>query len=287
MKLATFRRHDEVARIGVVGNGYLVDIAGSTPRTMLELVGAEPEALNELRQVAAQGIEIPLDSVELLAPIPQPPEYLGVGLNYREHAREAGLALPKAPLIFNKQTSCVSGPRDDVMLPLHSEQLDFEGELGIVIGHATRNMSLSAATEAIWGYVVTNDFSVRDWQLSSPTHTLGKSFDTHGPMGPWIVTADEIQNPQNLSLVTTINGQVRQNGNTADMIFSCQEIVAFISQFMTLKPGSIITTGTPSGVGYGCRPPTYLRAGDSVSVTISDIGCITNRVVPEWHRKTR
>jgi 2-keto-4-pentenoate hydratase/2-oxohepta-3-ene-1,7-dioic acid hydratase in catechol pathway len=159
--------------------------------------------------------------------------------------------------------------------------MDYEGELGIVIGHAGRNLERTAAAAAIFGYVVVNDFSARDWQFRSPTFTMGKSFDTHGPFGPWIVTADAVRDPSTLTLTTTVNGIVRQRGTIADMIFDCAQIVAYLSRVMTLQPGTVITTGTPAGVGHCHRPPAYLRAGDLVTVEISSIGMLSNCVVAE------
>jgi 2-keto-4-pentenoate hydratase/2-oxohepta-3-ene-1,7-dioic acid hydratase in catechol pathway len=284
VRLVTYSRNSEAPRVGLVEDDGIIDlteIAPELPRDMIALIRGGSETLEAITRGNADGDRLPIESVRLLAPIPQPPAYLGVGLNYREHAREAGLAIPGAPVIFNKQTSCISGPYDDVLLPRLSQQLDYEGELGIVIGRAARNLSSKEATAAIVGYVVTNDFSVRDWQLSSPTHTLGKSFDTHGPFGPWLATADEVQDPQDLVVTTTVNGETRQNGTTADMIFSCRDIVMFLSRFMTLLPGTVITTGTPVGVGFGHRPRAFLHVGDLVTVEISNIGRIANRVTAE------
>jgi 2-keto-4-pentenoate hydratase/2-oxohepta-3-ene-1,7-dioic acid hydratase in catechol pathway len=297
MRLATYQhvtdqRPGGPLRISLVENGAIADLAALSPELpcdMVALLALGAAGLADIRRLRERAVApkwIPLESVRLRAPVPRPPTYLGVGLNYREHAKEAGLALPTAPLIFNKQTSCISGPYDDVMLPQGSRQLDFEGELGIVIGQATRNMSPSQAAAAIAGYVIANDFSVRDWQLSSPTHTLGKSFDTHGPFGPWLVTADEILDPQTLTLTTTVDGHRRQHSSTADMIFSCLDIVRFLSNFMTLLPGTVITTGTPAGVCFGQRPPMYLQSGSLVRVEISHIGALANRVIAESNEAT-
>jgi 2-keto-4-pentenoate hydratase/2-oxohepta-3-ene-1,7-dioic acid hydratase in catechol pathway len=235
--------------------------------------------LDDIERARSGQTPVPLSSVRLVAPILCPPEFLGVGLNYHDHAREAGLALPSEPLIFNKQTSCIVGPVDDIVKPGDSEQLDYEGELGIVIGRASRNLSREQAAAAIYGYTVVNDVSVRDWQFKSPTYTLGKSFDTHGPIGPWIVTADELMGVCSLTITTTVNEEIRQRGTTADMIFDCPHIIAFLSQVMTLRPGTIVTTGTPAGVGLCRQPPQFLHPGDRVSVEITGIGRLTNRIV--------
>jgi 2-keto-4-pentenoate hydratase/2-oxohepta-3-ene-1,7-dioic acid hydratase in catechol pathway len=273
-----------IAQSGIVD---LAEVAPTLPREMLGLICGGNGILDEIRRAATRGNPIPLTSVRLLAPIPHPPEYLGVGLNYRDHLDEAGLSLPAVPTVFNKQTSCIVGPFDDVVLPRASTQLDYEGELGLIIGKARRDLSREDAAAAIFGYVVVNDLSVRDWQFSSPTVTLGKSFDTHGPFGPWIVTADEIPNPQNLTITTTVNGEVRQRGTTADMIFDCCEIVGFLSRVMTLQPGTVVPTGTPAGVGLFHRPPAYLRAGDLVTVDISGLGALANRVIAEPTENSR
>jgi 2-keto-4-pentenoate hydratase/2-oxohepta-3-ene-1,7-dioic acid hydratase in catechol pathway len=284
MKLATYCREDESPRIGVIVEGGIVnlaEVAPALPREMIGLVRGGESILDEARRAALHGHPVPLASVRLLAPIPHPPEYMGVGLNYRDHLAEAGISLPAVPTVFNKQTSCITGPSDNVVLPRVSKQLDYEGELGLVIGRSARHLSREEAAAAIFGYVVVNDLSVRDWQLSSPTHTLGKSFDTHGPFGPWITTADEVPDPQNLIITTRVNGAVRQRGTTADMIFACSEVVAFLSRVMTLRPGTIITTGTPAGVGHFHRPPAYLCTGDLVTVEISGLGRLANRVIAE------
>ena len=259
----------------------LTQIAPTLPADMVGLVADGGEMLDTIRRALPNGEPVPLSSIRLLAPIPHPPEYLGVGLNYLAHVHEANLPLPATPTVFNKQTSCIVGPYDDVEMPRVSEQLDYEGELGFIIGHAGRNLSRSQAAGAIFGYVVVNDLSVRDWQFSSPTVTLGKSFDTHGPFGPWISTADDVPDPQNLTITTLINGETRQHGTTADMIFDCCEIVAFLSRVMTLQSGTIVTTGTPPGVGLFQSPPAYLRVGDRVVVDISGLGYLSNRVIAE------
>jgi 2-keto-4-pentenoate hydratase/2-oxohepta-3-ene-1,7-dioic acid hydratase in catechol pathway len=284
MKLATFQRPGEAPRIGIVERGGLIDLAAadpSLPRRMVELIEGGTAMWERARQTAGRAQSIALDSVTLLAPIPDPPEFLGVGLNYHDHLAEAGLTLPAVPTVFNKQVSSIVGPFADVVLPGVSDQLDYEGELAFVVGTAGRHLTREAAAAAIFGYVVVNDLSVRDWQFSSPTVTLGKSFDTHGPFGPWIVTADEVGDPQQLAITTTVNGDVRQRGSTADMIFSCADILAFLSRVMTLRPGTVVTTGTPAGVGLFHRPPAFLRVGDVVTVDISGVGRLANTVIAE------
>jgi 2-keto-4-pentenoate hydratase/2-oxohepta-3-ene-1,7-dioic acid hydratase in catechol pathway len=254
MRLATYAPGSEAPRASVVVGQDLIEIDGASHR-MLDIIAGGQAALDVIRAQAARGRRVALTDVRLLAPIPEPPEYIGVGLNYRDHVAEAGFPTPDRPVVFNKQTSSIVGPYDPVVLPSASEQL------------------------------VCNDLSVRDWQFVSPTATLGKSFDTHGPFGPWIVTADEIVDPQRLALTTSVDGEIRQRGTTADMIFGCAEILAYLSQVMTLRPGTVIATGTPSGVGLSFQPPRYLREGEVVAVEIEGLGRIENRVIAQSGRE--
>jgi 2-keto-4-pentenoate hydratase/2-oxohepta-3-ene-1,7-dioic acid hydratase in catechol pathway len=223
-----------------------------------------------------------LADVRLLAPV-QPGKFLGIGLNYADHIAESGMEAPEFPVFFNKQVTCVVGPGDDVHLPRVSNLLDYEGELAIVIGARCRHVPAERAHEVIAGYTIANDVSVRDWQLRSPTMTLGKSFDTHGPLGPWIVTPDELGDPHDLRIRTYVNDELRQDGRTADMIFDCYAQVAHLSQAFTLEPGDVIATGTPAGIGAVRRPfPSGLLAvGDVVRVEIDGIGELRNAVVAE------
>jgi 2-keto-4-pentenoate hydratase/2-oxohepta-3-ene-1,7-dioic acid hydratase in catechol pathway len=182
---------------------------------------------------------------------------------------------------FNKQVTCVNGPYDDIHLPRVSATLDYEGELAMVIGRRGRHIKASAAKEFIAGFTICNDVSVREWQLRASTHTLGKSFDTHGPLGPWIVTLDELRDPHDLSLRTLVNGELRQNANTSELLWRFGDMLEELSTSFTLEPGDILSTGSPAGVGGAQQPPVYLKAGDVVRVEIEGIGHIENRVVPE------
>ena len=185
------------------------------------------------------------------------------------------------PIFFNKQTTCVTGPHDPIHLPRVSPLLDYEGELAFVIGRRCRHVSRERAAEVIAGYLVVNDVSVRDWQLRTPTMTMGKSFDTHGPMGPWLVTADEIGDPHALELRTWVNGELRQHSNTRHLIYDCFAQVEHLSTAFTLEPGDVVTTGTPAGVGGAMSPPRFLGRGDVVRIEIEKIGSIENRVIEE------
>jgi len=223
-----------------------------------------------------------LGEVRLLAPV-QPRKYLAIGLNYADHIAESGLEAPEVPFFFNKQVTCLVGPGEDVHMPRVSKLLDYEGELAIVIGKRCRHVPLEQAAEVIAGYTIANDLSVRDWQLRTPTMTIGKSFDTHGPLGPWVVTADELGDPHELAISTFVNGEQRQNGNTGEMVFNCFQQVSHLSEAFTLEPGDVIATGTPAGVGAARQPfpEGLLKVGDVVRVEIEGIGELVNTVIDE------
>lgn len=284
MRIARFH-HDGEARTGVLRDGEVIDVATlgqDLPTDVAALLSAGTAAAQTLAGAAANGTPgIPLADVRLLAPVARPPKFFAVGLNYADHAEEAGLEKPEYPVVFTKLSSCVAGPHDDVHRPLVSDQLDYEGELGFVIGRRCRHVSHDAARDAIAGYLVVNDVSVRDWQTRTPQWTLGKSFDTHGPIGPWIVTPDEVGDPHALGIRTYVNGELRQESNTRHLIFDCYRLVAYLSTVCTLEPGDVVATGTPSGVGLLMDPPRLLQAGDVVRVEIDRIGAIENRVVDE------
>jgi 2-keto-4-pentenoate hydratase/2-oxohepta-3-ene-1,7-dioic acid hydratase in catechol pathway len=272
-------------RLGVVvddGVVDLVDAAPALPREMTALLAAGAGALRSAANAAAQAPRrLPLASLRLAAPILRPPKFLGIGLNYADHVAEAGLEAPRFPTVFNKQSTCVAGPRDPVHLPRVSTALDYEGELGFVIGRRCRHVPRARAHEAIAGYLVVNDVSVRDWQLRTPTWTLGKSFDTHGPIGPWLTTGDEVGDPHALRLRTWVNGELRQDSNTKQLIFDCFALVEHLSTAFTLEPGDVVATGTPGGVGIAMKPPRLLQAGDVVKVEIEGLGSLENTIVPE------
>jgi 2-keto-4-pentenoate hydratase/2-oxohepta-3-ene-1,7-dioic acid hydratase in catechol pathway len=267
VRLARYR-HEHTEAIGVVVDDAIVPLAGVA--SVLELPRAVPD-----------GPTVSLQDVELLAPIPRPPKFLAAGLNFEDHLEETGLPRPATPVFFNKQTTCVVGPRDDIHRPRVSEQLDYEGELGVVIGQRCRHVPAESAIDVVVGYLVVNDVSVRDWQLSSPTMTLGKSFDTHGPIGPWLTTADEIADPHDLRIRTWLNDQLVQDGSTRSMIFDIPTQIARLSTAFTLEAGDIIATGTPAGVGVVRQPPLWMKAGDVVRVEIDGLGVLENRIVEE------
>ena len=283
MKLATFT-HAGATRVGMVDGDNIVDLAEAAPdlpREMVAFLAAGSAALEAAARAVKSAARLPLTTVRLEAPVRRPPKFLAVGLNYADHVKESGQETPVFPTIFNKQSTCVVGPRDAIHLPSVSPMLDYEGELGIVIGRRCRRVTRQDAAKVIAGYLVVNDVTVRDWQFRVPTWTMGKSFDTHGPTGPWIVTGDEIGDPHRLALRTWVNGDLRQSSNTKELIFDCFALVEHLSTAFTLEPGDIISTGTPAGVGVGMNPPQLLKAGDIVRIEIEDIGEIENEVVEE------
>lgn len=289
MKLATFRQPGRLA-LGVVTDAGLLDVERaepSLPRTLRSVLEAGPDALTALRRLATRsGPRLALADVSLAAPIPEPRKYLGLGFSYRSHVaeireRRKDIQIPPNQVWFTKQVSCVSGPFDDIHKPAISDMLDFEGELVVVIGRRCRHLRAAQAREVIAGYMVGNDVSVRDWQLRAPTATLGKSFDTHGPTGPWLTLAEEIDDPEHLGLRTRVNGELRQNGNTDDFIYSLGQMLEELTTVMTLEPGDLLTTGAPGGVGAAAIPPRYLQVGDVVRIEIDGLGAIENRVVAD------
>jgi len=283
MKLVTFT-YQGISRVGAVVDNTVVDSLGRAdiPQTMLEFLAAGQAALDALQQlIDSQQQRIALSDVKLMAPIPRPGKFLGVGLNYADHIAETALEKPEYPTFFTKQSTCVIADGEAVHVPKVSEKLDYEVELAFVIGQRCRHVSLEDAHKVIAGYTLVNDVSVRDWQFRTPTWTLGKSFDTHGPMGPWIVTADEINDPHNLNLQTWIDDELRQSSNTQHMIFNCYEMIAYLTLAMTLEPGDVIATGTPSGVGVKMKPRGYMKAGQTVKIEIEHVGSLVNPVIDE------
>lgn len=282
MKLATFT-HQGATRIGVVRDDGIVDLAAVAPELPRDMIGLleDAKAMARAKDVSAAAPTIPLTDITLRAPVLNPGKILAIGLNYRDHVEESGAKLPEHQVWFNKQHNCVQGPYDGINLPVVSHLLDYEAEMCFVIGKRCKHVPVERAHEVIAGYFVGNDVSVRDWQLRTNTWQIGKSFDTHGPIGPWIVTPDEVGDPHALAIKAFVNGELRQNSNTKHLIFNCFDQVAHLSQAFTLDVGDIIFSGTPSGVGGAMKPPVFLKAGDAVKIEIEKLGFIENRVVPE------
>jgi 2-keto-4-pentenoate hydratase/2-oxohepta-3-ene-1,7-dioic acid hydratase in catechol pathway len=282
MKLARFEMRG-ATRIGKVIGDRVIDLssvpaaAGGSMRALLEVL---PDVRGALEAVTEPSFK--LGEVKLVAPIDDPQKFLAIGMNYRAHADEAaaaGIKIPTSQLWFNKQVSCIAGPYDPVVRPHVSDQLDYEGELAYVIGKKCRNVSFEQVRSVIAGYMVCNDVTVRDWQHRTPTYTLGKSFDTHGPIGPWITTPDEIRDAEDLTLTLSVNGVEKQRSSTSDLIYKIADQITYLSTVMTLYPGDIVTTGTPSGVAAVTQ--NWLRPGDIVRVEIEGLGHIENQVVAE------
>ena len=286
MRLVRFLSAGQV-HVGVVpGSGDsagIVDLTTLLPQfaTMNDVIAAGRAGLDSIAAaVADQAPTLALVDAHLLAPVERPGKYLAIGMNYGKHLEEAdklGVARSKYQTWFNKQTTCVSGPYDEID-PGVTEKLDYECELGLVIGAVAKHVTAANALSHVFGYFVANDVSARDWQFHTPTFTMGKSFDTHGPIGPWIVTADEVPDPHALALRCLVNGEVRQQSNTANMINRIDAQIEYLSTAFTLEPGDLIATGTPEGVGVGMNPPVFLQPGDVVRCEIDGIGAIENRV---------
>ena len=238
-------------------------------------------ALAKLGKLKIEKLPLVRGSPRLGCPISHTPKFIAIGLNYADHAAESGLPIPAEPVVFMKATSCIQGPNDEVMLPKGSVKTDWEVELGVVIGTRARYVPQKDALKHVAGYCTINDVSEREFQIErGGTWDKGKGCDTFGPIGPWLVTRDEVPNPQKLAMWLDLNGKRMQTGNTRTMIFSVAKIVSYVSQFMTLMPGDIITTGTPPGVGLGMKPPLYVKKGDVMTLGIEGLGEQRQVVVP-------
>ncbi len=287
MRLATFVvDNDSEPRIGAETTAGIIDFreaAPALPRTLLGLLAAGAPALKTARAVVARALDdrvglLQADRVRLLAPLPRPGKIFGIGFNYREHAAETGNPIPAVPFVFLKAATAVIGTGAAIELPPVSTMVDYEGELAVVIGRRAKRVARADALAYVAGYTIMNDVSARDYQKNSG-HSLAKSFDTFAPMGPVLVTADELPDPHHLSLSTRVSGETMQQSSTGDMIFDIPALIEYISAAATLEPGDVITTGTPAGVGARRTPPRFLRPGDTVAVEISEIGTLQNPVV--------
>ena len=290
MKLVTFL-HEGIQKIGAVVDDQIIDFSTShLPKSMIEFIELGDDGINQANALIAKNdSKISINDVKLMAPIPKPNKILGVGLNYKAHKEEAAKAAAdllgkpqeKYPTIFNKQNSSVVGPYDDMHKPDASDFFDYEGELGFVIGKQCRHVPYDKASSVIYGYTVVNDATIRDWQMRGPpmTMTMGKSWDTHCPFGPYLVTSDEVGNPHQLKLETHVNGELRQSASTDGLIHDCFTVVEYLSTAFTLEPGDLIATGTPEGVAATSR--NWLKVDDVVKVTIEKLGFIENKVIAE------
>jgi ureidoglycolate lyase len=283
MKLATFETGDQ-ERIGLVLGDALVDlsqVAPTLPKDMIALIAAWKQIERDLHQLENAKPHFKLADIHLKAPVPRPQKILAIGLNYADHIAESGLPKPERQIWFSKLPNAVNGPYDPIQIPKVSSAVDYEAEFVVVIGKRCRHVSKADAAGVIFGYAAGNDVSVRDWQFHTPQWILGKSFDTHAPFGPWIVTPDEIGDPHALGIRCLVNGEMKQNSNTRNLVFNIFDQIALLSEAITLEPGDVIFTGTPGGVGFASKPPTFLKAGDMVRVEIDRIGALEARMVPE------
>jgi 2-keto-4-pentenoate hydratase/2-oxohepta-3-ene-1,7-dioic acid hydratase in catechol pathway len=273
-----------VERACVVVDEDIIDLgtaAPDLPGTVSAILALGPAGLRAVAEAVERAPKRHALGEVTLGPPVRPQKFYGIGLNYYDHAQEANREPTEFPIVFAKMINSVTGPYSDVELPAVSEQLDYEGELAVVIGRRCRHVSIDAAPTVVGGYTINNDFTVRDWQRKTQQWTLGKSFDTHGPLGPWLVTPDELPDPHNLAFRTLVNGEVRQQSNTNNLIHNCWKLIAELSTACTLEPGDVIATGTCAGVGAFHKPPKWLVAGDVVRVEFDGIGAIENRVVAQ------
>jgi 2-keto-4-pentenoate hydratase/2-oxohepta-3-ene-1,7-dioic acid hydratase in catechol pathway len=267
--------------LGVVVEGGLVELDGLNDMTTFLAGGTE--SLETARKAAEEhvGSARPLDTVHLLPPVPRPPKIICVARNYAEHAAEAGFELPTIPILFARFPVTLVAPGDPIVRPAVSDELDWEGELAVIIGRGGRHITRDDALQHVAGYAIFNDVTVRDFQFRVPQYTAGKNFSASGPFGPWLTLADEVPDPQALEIVTTINGVEKQRANTSDMIFDVATIIEHIAEFVELEPGDVIATGSPAGVGFKRDPPEFLRPGDICRIEISGLGALENPVAAE------
>jgi 2-keto-4-pentenoate hydratase/2-oxohepta-3-ene-1,7-dioic acid hydratase in catechol pathway len=272
-----------IPRSGLVVGDEVVDLGDPSiglPADMASLLALGPNALEQAGQAASgMAARYPLDSVRRHAPVPHPPVILAIGMNYNAHVAEMGREAPEYQYWFNKQRTSIAGPGDPIVLPTVSTMVDYEGELAMVIGPRCQNVPAARAMEVVAGFTIINDVSARDWQWRTPTFTVGKSFDSHAPCGPEMVTPDELGDPGRLGLRTWVNDELRQDSTTADLIFDCAAQIEYLTTAFPLEPGTIIATGTPAGVGAGFNPPRFLADGDVVRIEIEGMGQLVNPVL--------
>ena len=270
MRLVTFQQPGSAPEAGIVEGGKVQGLG--VDMLAVCATGRIPEA---------RGPSFDLASVKLLAPVPRPPKLICVGLNYRDHAIESNMEIPKVPTIFSKYATSVIGPGEKIRLPRVSTKPDYEAEFAVIIGKGGRHISAGAWKEHVFGYTILNDVSARDYQMATSQWMIGKTFDTFAPMGPAIVSADEIADPHNLDISLTINGETLQHSNTKNLIFRIPDLIEYLSAVFTLESGDVISTGTPAGVGFARKPPRFLQPGDDVKVRVEGLGELWNPVAAE------
>ena len=280
MKLITFRRSTGAApEPGVLQKNAVYPLTPLGYADAESFIAAGEKALASTKAMTSQSASVPLSSVQLLSPLLHPQRIFCVGLNYQDHATESKMAVQAVPTIFMKLPSAITGPDSDIVLPTNSTQPDYEAELAVVIGRSARNVTRDNWRQYVFGYTILNDVSARDVQLATSQWTLGKSFPTFCPIGPCVVTADELKDPHSLDVRLTIDGETMQHANTRDLIFDIPAVLGYISTIVPLEPGDIVSTGTPQGVGLGRTPPRWMRPGEEVVIEISGIGRLVNKTV--------
>jgi ureidoglycolate lyase len=282
MKLVTFTADGNGPRLGILTDDGVVDVVAidrDAPRTMIELAPVWQNWRHEFEKLAKRGS--PIRGAKLHAPIQRPGKILAIGLNYADHIEESGQKTPEQQVWFCKHVTSVNDPYEDIQMPKVSMLLDYEAELVVVIGKRCKHVPKDKAHEVVLGYAAGNDVTVRDWQFKTPQWMLGKSFDTHAPFGPCIVTTDEIGDPHTLGIRAFVNGEKRQESNTKHLVFNVFDQIAHLSQAMTLEPGDLIFTGTPGGVGAAMKPPQFLKVGDVTRIEIDKIGAIEATIAAE------
>ncbi len=283
MRFVTFRHHGH-EHAGVVSKNQVVSLKQAGFPDILSVLAGGRAALGKIEAFLAHPpVEalLPLESLKLLAPVPRPSKIICIGLNYRDHAKEAAMEVRTVPAVFAKYSNSLIACGDNIVLPRNSQKVDYEAEMAFVIGTGGRHIPADAWREHVFGYTNFNDVSARDVQMATSQWTMGKTFDTFGPMGPWLVSADEIPDPHNLNISLTLNGEKLQDANTGDLIFKIPDLVEFLSSVMTLETGDVVATGTPSGVGFSHKPPKWLTPGADVVVRIDGLGELRNKCVAE------
>ncbi len=287
MKIITFKNQDHYGIGALISNNQIIDLTylvsdkSLTASQILTCFDLGSGFLDRTKDAVSKGVPdaVDLNDVEIAASVPTPGKIICIGLNYRDHAEESGMAIPTSPVIFSKFSSCIIGPNDPIVIPPDSIQSDYEAELAVVIGRTASNIKHEDAMNYVFGYANFNDVSARDFQFADAQWQRGKSCDTFAPIGPFIATTDEIADPQDLSIKFRLNGETLQNSSTGQMIFGVAELIEYLSHYFTLEPGDIIATGTPPGVGFARKPPVYLKDGDVAEVEIEGLGVLSNPVV--------
>jgi len=283
MRFVTLQR-EGYAEPGVLSGGELIGIGGAGFESVLSVILGGADAMDRVRRWLKNpppGEHFDPARTRLPAPVPRPPKIICIGLNYSDHAAESDLPIPEMPTVFAKFQTAVTGHRHPIVLPKNSAKPDYEAEFAVVIGKGGRHIPEERWREHVFGYTMVNDVSARDFQMATTQWTIGKTFDTFAPIGPAIVTADEIADPHKLDISLTLNGEVMQSSNTRHLIFGAPKLIAFLSSVFTLEPGDIISTGTPGGVGMARKPPRWLKPGDEVVVRVEGLGELVNPVVAE------